>query len=267
MAKDTGTSQVSMPEIPSRFTLTRMLIAVVAITIYWWSFAGTGLNPVEIYKGMPGLWDLLRHMFPPDTDILLSLWTPFIETLQIGILASLIGSVIAVPVGFLAASNMSPKFVYHSVRLVLNVFRGVSEIIWALLFVVAVGLGPMPGVLALIIFCVGVMGKLIAEAVEAVDPGPLEAMRATGASNWKVFVYGAWPQVLPTYLTICLYYWDHNTRQATILGFVGAGGLGYTLLFAISTYEFEKATTAIILLILLITAIDRFCLFLRKKII
>ena len=174
MAKDTGTSQVSMPEIPSRFTLTRIIIAVIAITIYWWSFAGTGLNPVEIYKGMPGLWDLLRHMFPPDTDILLSLWTPFIETLQIGILASLIGSVIAVPVGFLAAANMSPKIVYHSVRLVLNVFRGVSEIIWALLFVVAVGLGPMPGVLALIIFCVGVMGKLIAEAVEAVDP-PLVA--------------------------------------------------------------------------------------------
>ncbi len=256
-----------MPDIPSRFTLTRILIAVVAISIYWWSFEGTGLNPVEIYNGMPGLWDLLRHMFPPDTDVLLSLWTPFIETLQIGILASLIGSVIAVPVGFLAASNMSPKFVYHPVRLVLNVFRGVSEIIWALLFVVAVGLGPMPGVLALIIFSIGVMGKLIAEAVEAVDPGPLEAMRATGASNWKVFVYGAWPQVLPTYLTICLYYWDHNTRQATILGFVGAGGLGYTLLFAISTYEFEKATTAIILLILLITAIDQFCLFLRKKII
>jgi phosphonate transport system permease protein len=267
MAKDTGTSQVSMPAIPSRFTPTRIVIAVIAIAIYWWSFEGTGLNFVEIYKGMPGLWDLLRQMFPPDMGILLSLWTPFIETLQIGILASLIGSVIAVPVGFLAAANMSPKIVYHSVRLVLNVFRGVSEIIWALLFVVAVGLGPMPGVLALIIFCVGVMGKLIAEAVEAVDPGPLEAMRATGASDWKVFVYGAWPQVLPTYLTISLYYWDHNTRQATILGFVGAGGLGYTLLFAISTYEFEKATTAIILLILLITAIDRFCLFLRKKII
>lgn len=256
-----------MPAIPSRFTPTRMLIAVVAIGIYWWSIEGTGLNFVEIYKGMPGLWDLLRHMFPPDTDILFSLWTPFIETLQIGILATLIGSVIAIPVGFLAAANMSPKFVYHSVRLVLNVFRGVSEIIWALLFVVAVGLGPMPGVLALIIFCIGVMGKLISEAVEAVDPGPLEAMRATGASGWKVFLYGAWPQVLPLYLSICLYYWDHNTRQATILGFVGAGGLGYTLLFAISTYEFEKATTAIILLILLITAIDRFCLFLRKKII
>jgi phosphonate transport system permease protein len=217
MAKKAGTSLDSMPLIPSRVTPPRILVVAAAVAVYWSSFEVTGLNFVEIYKGMPGLWDLLRQMFPPDTNILLSLWTPFLETLQVGILATLIGSVIAVPVGFLAAANMSPIYVYHPVRLVLNVFRGVSEIIWALLFVVAVGLGPMAGVLALIIFSVGVMGKLLSEAVEAVEPGPLEAMRATGASSWKVFLYGAWPQVLPIYLTIALYYWDHNTRQATIL--------------------------------------------------
>ena len=256
-----------MPDIPPRFTPVRMLVVVVAVAVYWWSFEGTGLNFVEIYKGMPGFWDLMQHMFPPDMSILLSLWTPFLETLQVGILATLIGSVIAVPVGFLAAANMSPIYIYHPVRLVLNVFRGVSEIIWALLFVVAVGLGPMAGVLALIIFAVGVQSKLVAEAVEAVDPGPLEAMRALGARPWKVFLYGALPQVLPLYLTFCLYYWDHNTRQATILGFVGAGGLGVTLFWDISVYEFERATTSVILMIIMITAIDRFCLFLRKKII
>ena len=256
-----------MPVFPSRVTPTRTLVVVIAVAVYWWSFEGTGLNLVEIYKGMPGFWDLLRHMFPPDMNILLSLWTPFIETLQVGILASLIGSVIAVPVGFLAAANMSPIYIYHPVRLVLNVFRGVSEIIWALLFVVAVGLGPMAGVLALIIFAVGVQSKLVAEAVEAVDPGPLEAMRALGARPWKVFLYGAWPQVLPLYLTFCLYYWDHNTRQATILGFVGAGGLGVTLFWDISVYEFERATTSVLLMIIMITFIDRLCLYLRKKII
>jgi phosphonate transport system permease protein len=256
-----------MPDMPVRFTAKRMLVAVVVIAVHWWAFYGTGLNPVTIVEGMPAMWDLMQHMFPPSLKNYQELVRPALETVYIGVLATIIGSILSIPVGFLAAANMSPIYIYHPVRLVLNVFRGVSEIIWALLFVVAVGLGPMAGVLALIIFAVGVQSKLVAEAVEAVDPGPLEAMRALGARPWKVFLYGAWPQVLPLYLTFCLYYWDHNTRQATILGFVGAGGLGVTLFWDISVYEFERATTSVLLMIIMITLIDRFCLYLRKKII
>jgi phosphonate transport system permease protein len=256
-----------MPDMPVRFTAKRMLVAVVVIAVHWWAFYGTGLNPVTIVEGIPAMWDLMQHMFPPSLKNYQELVRPALETVYIGVLATIIGSILSIPVGFLAAANMSPIYIYHPVRLVLNVFRGVSEIIWALLFVVAVGLGPMAGVLALIIFAVGVQSKLVAEAVEAVDPGPLEAMRALGARPWKVFLYGAWPQVLPLYLTFCLYYWDHNTRQATILGFVGAGGLGVTLFWDISVYEFERATTSVLLMIIMITFIDRFCLYLRKKII
>ena len=268
MAKEPeAQAQLTMPDMPARFTAKRMLVAVLVIAIYWWSFNGTGLNPVTIVEGMPAMWGLMHHMFPPSLKNYQDLLKPALETVYIGVLATIIGSILAIPVGFIAAANMSHPLVYHPVRLVLNVFRGVSEIIWALLFVVAVGLGPMPGVLALIIFAVGVQSKLIAEAVEAVDPGPLAAMRAVGASPWKVFIYGAWPQVLPLYLTFCLYYWDHNTRQATILGFVGAGGLGGTLFWDISVDEFERATTSVILMIIMITIIDRLCLYLRKKII
>ena len=268
MAKEPeAQAQLTMPDMPVRFTAKRMLVAVVVIAVHWWAFYGTGLNPVTIVEGMPAMWDLMHHMFPPSLKNYQGLVRPALETVYIGVLATIIGSVLSIPVGFLAAANMSPIYIYHPVRLVLNVFRGVSEIIWALLFVVAVGLGPMAGVLALIIFAVGVQSKLVAEAVEAVDPGPLEAMRALGARPWKVFLYGAWPQVLPLYLTFCLYYWDHNTRQATILGFVGAGGLGVTLFWDISVYEFERATTSVLLMIIMITFIDRFCLYLRKKII
>ena len=268
MAKEPeAQAQLTMPDMPVRFTAKRMLVAVVVIAVHWWAFYGTGLNPVTIVEGMPAMYDLMQHMFPPSLENYQELVRPALETVYIGVLATIIGSVLAIPVGFLAAANMSPIYIYHPVRLVLNVFRGVSEIIWALLFVVAVGLGPMAGVLALIIFAVGVQSKLVAEAVEAVDPGPLEAMRALGARPWKVFLYGAWPQVLPLYLTFCLYYWDHNTRQATILGFVGAGGLGVTLFWDISVYEFERATTSVLLMIIMITFIDRFCLYLRKKII
>jgi len=260
-------AQLTMPDMPVRFTAKRMLVAVVVIAVHWWAFYGTGLNPVTIVEGIPAMWDLMQHMFPPSLKNYQELVRPALETVYIGVLATIIGSVLSIPVGFLAAYNMSHPLIYHPVRLVLNVFRGVSEIIWALLFVVAVGLGPMAGVLALIIFAVGVQSKLVAEAVEAVDPGPLEAMRALGARPWKVFLYGAWPQVLPLYLTFCLYYWDHNTRQATILGFVGAGGLGVTLFWDISVYEFERATTSVLLMIIMITFIDRLCLYLRKKII
>ncbi|MBI4457590.1 phosphonate ABC transporter, permease protein PhnE [Candidatus Uhrbacteria bacterium] len=237
------------------------------IAVYWWSVEGTGLNIVTLIEGLPNFGEMLRQMFPPDVGYAARLWEPLVETLAIGILATLIGSVLAIPMGFLAAENISHAAIYYPARMVLNVLRGISELIWALLFVVAVGLGPFAGVLALVIFSIGVLGKLIAEALEAVEPGPLDAMRATGASRWKVFLYGAWPQILPLYLSYCLYWWDHNTRQATILGFVGAGGLGYSLFFSITTFEFEKATTAILSMILVITVIDRFCLYLRKKII
>lgn len=261
------------PGLPPRPPLPRMGAAQMAVAgvlalVYWKSLHDTNVNLAELVKGVPAIAELLRQMFPPDWAYGLTLGKAVIETLQIGIIATIVAAALALPLAFLAAKNVSPHPVlYYPVRMVLTLFRGVSELIWALLFVVAVGLGPFAGVIALVIFCVGVIGKLLAEAIEAVDPGPLEAMTAAGASRWKVFLYGAWPQVMPLYLSYCLYYWDHNTRSAVVLGFVGAGGVGYTLFFNISTYYFEKAMMAMIVLIVMIVIIDRICLYLRKKVI
>jgi phosphonate transport system permease protein len=251
-----------------RMTAGRMLVAGIVALIYWRSLHDTNVNLGELVQGIPAIANLMRQMFPPDWAYGLTLFTAVIETLQIGIIATIVAAILALPLSFLAAKNVSPHAaVYYPIRMVLTLFRGVSELIWALLFVVAVGLGPFAGVIALIIFSVGVIGKLLAEAIEAVDPGPLEAMTAAGASRWKVFLYGAWPQVMPLYLSYCLYYWDHNTRSAVVLGFVGAGGVGYTLFFNISSYFFEKAMMAMIVLIAMIVIIDRICLYLRKKVI
>jgi phosphonate transport system permease protein len=251
-----------------RLSATQMIVVGVFALLYWKSLNDTNVSFAELVKGVPPIIELLRQMFPPDWKYGLTLGTAVIETLQIGIIATLVAAVLALPLAFLAARNVSPHpLIYYPVRLVLTLFRGVSELIWALLFVVAVGLGPFAGVIALVIYCVGVISKLLAEAIEAVDPGPLEAMTAAGASRWKVFLYGAWPQVMPLYLSYCLYYWDHNTRSAVVLGFVGAGGVGYTLFFNISTYYFEKAMMAIIVLIVMIVIIDRICLYLRNKVI
>ena len=250
-----------------RLSAKQMILFGIVALVYWKAMHDTNVSVQELVTGIPAIAELLRQMFPPDWAYGLTLGKAVIETLQIGIIATLLAAALSVPLAFLAARNVSPHpVIYHPVRLVLTVFRGVSELIWALLFVVAVGLGPFAGVIALVIFCLGVIGKLLAEAIEAVDPGPLEAMTAAGASRWKVFLYGAWPQVMPMYLSYVLYYWDHNTRSAVVLGFVGAGGVGYTLFFNISTYYFEKATMAMIVLIAMIVIIDRVCLYLRKKV-
>lgn len=268
MTGDLNSHDVSLPVRGRRLTPLRLGLAIAAIAVYWGALRGTEFSLAEIASGLPAVRDLVVQMFPPDWSYLARLGDPVVETLQIGILATVITSVLSVPLGFLAARNLTPHpYVYLPVRLFLTVCRGVSEIIWALLFVVAVGLGPFAGVLALVIFCIGVMAKLLAEALEAADPGPLDAMRACGAGRWKVFWYGCWPQVFPLHLSYCLYYWDHNTRQAVVLGFVGAGGVGYSLFFAISTYEFERATMALIVLIAMIAVIDRISLFLRKRVI
>lgn len=251
-----------------KLTPMRMLVLGIVAAIYWAAIRGTEISIADFVTGFPAIVDLLGEMFPPDWTYLEELGGRVIETLQIGIIATIIASILSLPLAFLAAKNVSPHpLIYMPIRLFLTICRGVSELIWALLFVVAVGLGPFAGVIALIIYCVGVIGKLLAEAVEAVDPGPLEAMEAAGASRWRVFLYGAWPQVMPLYLSYCLYYWDHNTRQAVVLGFVGAGGVGYALFFNLSTYYFEKAMMAMIVLILMIVVIDRLCLMLRQRII
>jgi phosphonate transport system permease protein len=249
-----------------RFSPVRIALIAGAVGVYWWAARSTEVSLVELMEGLPNVARLAGQMFPPDPSVLRQIGGPVVETLQIGILSTIIAAFLAVPIGYLAAANMAPhRVVYLLARGILNVFRGVSEIIWGLLFVVAVGLGAFPGVLALAVFSVGILGKLLAEAVEAVDRGPIEAIRSTGAGNLKVFLYGVWPQVMSIYLGYCLYYWDHNTRQATILGFVGAGGIGYTLFTHISTYEFEKATTAILVMVLLITLVDRLSWRLRRR--
>ena len=251
-----------------RLTPLKILGIAIVCAVYYSAFRGTDFSIEQLVTGLPAIGELLAQMFPPDWSYMWQLGGRVVETLQIGIISTVLASLLALPLAFLAAKNVSPHpVVYIPIRLFLTVCRGVSEIIWALLFVVAVGLGPFAGVIALIIFSVGVIGKLLAEAVEAVDPGPLEAMSAAGASRWRAFLYGAWPQVLPLYLSYTLYYWDHNTRQAIVLGFVGAGGIGYALFFNLSTYYFEKAMMAMIVLISMIVLLDRFCLYLRKKVI
>lgn len=196
--------------------------------------------------------------YPPDIDYIMnrsyaqSVW----ETIQMAYLGALFGMLMAVPLGWFGAYNMSPskRFVYPVARLLTMFARAVHEMIWAILFVTILGFGMMAGVLALTMFCIGFAGKLFAEEIEGIDMGPVEAIRATGASGLSVMVYGVFPQVRVAFTGIAIYTWDVAFRAATVVGFFGAGGMGWYLkrnVLQIETHRVAAILVSIIVLVLI----------------
>jgi phosphonate transport system permease protein len=155
--------------------------------------------------------------------------------------------------------------VFAGAKAVLNVLRTVPEIVWAMIFVFMVGLGPFPGVLALGVHTGGVLGKLFGEVLEDVDPAPLEALQATGASRFRILVYGILPQALPQFVAYSLYRWEVNIRAAAMMGFVGAGGLGQRIHIAISLFHEQQLLTLILAIYLIVTVVDAFSAYLRAR--
>jgi len=251
-----------------RTRLNLMLIFLLVASAGLWSAWETDFNLVELVKGWGHINNLLARMFPPDLEIVQNLGDPLIETLQMALLGTTIPIFVAIPLACLTATNIAPDPVLGNViRLVLHTLRTVPELLWAMLLVSAVGLGTFPGTLALILHSTGSMGKFFYETIEAADPGVIEAMEATGANRFKVIMFGIMPTVLPNYLSIVLLYWEFNNRAATILGLVGAGGIGLTLTHAIQDFEYTEAVTCLIAIVLILTVIDRISAYLRKKVI
>jgi phosphonate transport system permease protein len=180
--------------------------------------------------------------------------TYVLQTIQMAFLGALFGLLLSVPLGWLGAYNMTPsrRFIYPLVRLVTMGFRAVHEMIWAILFVSILGYGMLAGVLALTLFCAGFAGKLFAEEIEAIDMGPVEAMRATGANLFQTLVFGVFPQVRVAFTGIGIYTWDVAFRAATVVGFVGAGGMGWYLKRAVLQIESERVAAIIISIIFLV---------------
>jgi phosphonate transport system permease protein len=201
------------------------------------------------------------------------LWVPgilpyVVETLQMAIVGTLLAVVLAIPFGLLGARNTSPNAaVYQGTRFIMNANRAIPELIFALIFVAAVGLGPFTGVLALAIASMGSLGRLYSEAIEQIDPQQVMAVRATGANRMQVFGYSVVPQVLPLVASYSLVYFEHNVRAATILGIVGAGGVGLALQKYIGLFEFRELMGAVIVLIVAVTIIDRISARIRAKLI
>ena len=177
-------------------------------------------------------------------------------TLHIAIWGTLLAVVCAVPCGLLCAANVAPAWVHQPMRRLMDAARAINEIVFAMLFVVAVGLGPFAGVLAIFVHTTGVLAKLFSEAVEAIDPQPVEGIRSTGANAVEEVVYGVIPQVLPLWISYSLYRFESNVRSAAVVGMVGAGGIGVVLWEIIRSFQYAQTCAVMIMIIVTVSLID-----------
>lgn len=206
------------------------------------------------------------------TQTLSLVWEKIGETIALAFLATVLGAVFAVPFSFMAARNLmganrATRAIYYVVRTSLNIVRSIETLIWAIVFAVWVGLGPFGGMLALMLHTIAALGKLYSEAIEGIDPGPIEAVRATGARWPQVVRYAVIPQILPTFTSFTLYRWDINVRMSTVIGLVSDAGLGFLVIQWIRLNEFRAMATAIIAIIAVVMTLDYLSSWLRKRII
>lgn len=232
------------------FTWALLLLLLAA------SWNGADMRPVELWRDSGNMASYAAEFFPPNfTD-----WKLYVQemvvTLQIALWGTALAVVTAVPMGLLASSNIVPWWVYQPVRRLMDACRAINEMVFAMLFVVAVGLGPFAGVLALWIHTAGVLAKLFSEAAEAIDPQPVEGIRATGASALHEIIYGVIPQVMPLWISYTLYRFESNVRSASVVGMVGAGGIGVILWEIIRGFQYAETCAVMIIILLTVSMID-----------
>jgi phosphonate transport system permease protein len=272
---------------PQRVPAAWIGAGVVAVAVVW-SFRGTGVD-LDALLGPEGLRQMavyVRKLFPPDlmAGALREAAVGATETLAISIVGTSLAVAIGLPLSLLATRTVLwsgilyaredlgwrrlPRIaLYVAAKIVLNVLRTVPEIVWALILVFAVGLGPFPGALALGLHTGGVLGKLFGEVLEDVQPQPLEALQAGGASRLAILLYGILPQAWPQCLGYALYRWEVNIRAAAVLGFVGAGGLGQRIHIAISLFLEHQLLTLILAIYVMVTLVDALSGWLRRRVI
>ncbi|MGV2855593.1 phosphonate ABC transporter, permease protein PhnE [Glutamicibacter sp. AGC13] len=245
----------------------RFLLGIpVALLILLWSAGGVGFDFLKLGQGTLNMGEFLARLFPPDFSKISTILELLLETLQMAIVGTVLGVVLSLLVAFGAASNIAPPWLYYPSRWAMNVIRAVPDLVFALMFVSAVGLGPFAGILAMTLGSLGSIGKIFAEAMESVDKGPMTAMQAVGASKRQVIQYGILPQAAPLLVSYTLLLFEGNVRGATILGLVGAGGIGLELTTAMRMYDYGHLSAIIICIIVLVTIIDQGSALIRRRI-
>ncbi|MBW7477246.1 phosphonate ABC transporter, permease protein PhnE [Paenibacillus oenotherae] len=260
----TAIAQLKRPKPPSK--LKHYLTAGFIVLILWGSAVNTDSTLGELIDGLPNMMDLLRDMFPPKWSYLDNIAGAMLETIRMALVGTTIGALLAVPVALLCAGNIAAsRWLYHPARLLLNLIRTLPDLLLAAIFVSIFGLGPLPGIFALVIFSMGLIAKLTYESLETIDPGPLEALTSVGANRAQWIVYGVIPQIQAHFMSYVLYTFEINVRAAAILGLVGAGGIGHYYEVTLGFLEYDKTCTIIIFTLAIVLMIDYASTKLREK--
>lgn len=237
-----------------------LVLAVLA-----WSWRGAEIRPLDLLRDAGNMATFARDFFPPDFHDWRIYLQEMVVTLHIAVWGTVMAVVAAVPLGLLSAGNVAPAWVHQPVRRIMDACRATNEMVFAMLFIVAVGLGPFAGVLALFVHTTGTLGKLFSEAVEAIDPRPVEGIRATGAHKLAELAYGVLPQVMPLWLSYSLYRFESNVRSASVVGMVGAGGIGVVLFEVIRSFQYAQTCAVLLMLVVTVSLIDVASAWLRKR--
>ncbi|MEY3772189.1 MAG: hypothetical protein RL067_203 [Verrucomicrobiota bacterium] len=246
-------------------SLPELFLWAGALLFLAWAWRGAEIRPLALVGGIGNAWKYAQEFFPPDFRDWRIYLAETIVTVHIAAWGTLLAVVCAVPCGLLSAENIAPAWVRLPMRRFLDACRAINEMVFAMLFIVVVGLGPFAGVLALWVHTTGSLGKLFAEAVEASDPRPVEGIRATGATALEEILYGVLPQVMPLWISYALYRLEANIRSASVVGMVGAGGIGVVLYELIRGFQYAQACAVLILIVLLVSVTDWASSALRRR--
>jgi phosphonate transport system permease protein len=249
--------------------ITPVRIGYLAMAIAVLIYAGhlSDISVVELFQGSGTMVEYITRYFPPNFSNWRSYLQDTLETVAMGIWGTLLSAILAVPLSILASSNICPAWIVFPVRRLLDAMRAINEVVFALIFVVAVGLGPFAGVLALFVHTAGILAKLFSEAIEAIEVGPVEGIRATGASKAQEIIFGVIPQVVPLWTSFTLYRFESNVRSAAVLGIVGAGGIGVSLYQSFRAFEYQEVSAIMIILIVTVAIIDTISAKLRQRLV
>jgi phosphonate transport system permease protein len=267
MSRTEGSSYEDILAAQRRQTLRAALRMGLIVGVILGSCAYVGLfDGRRLAEGLPSIAHLVDEMSPPDFRAARNWLGPLLDTLAMSVAGTVLAVMLSLPLALLAARNTTPHLaVYLVARGLLNALRTVPELILGILFVAAVGFGALPGVLALGLHSAGMVGKFFAEAIEHADPAPVEAARAVGASPMQVIVHGIFPQILTKMADVIVYRWEYNFRASTVMGAVGAGGIGLQLIASLRLMQYQEVSAILLVILATVTLVDALGASLRRR--